>query len=582
MKTPPQKISTRILAGSVAALLAFQSLPEAKAASYYWDTTTTGLWATGANWSDNPASGGTTGFVPGTGDTVVFNQSSVNGNETVQLNAATSIAGMTFNNTGTTLIASDSATPRTLTLGKAPGSAITTVAANNTINVAATAGPVTIGTAALPVNLVLNGSTNVATQQYWTNYSANPVNIVGNIVNANNHSTSPSSWDGFFVRQGAFVVDLNGTTGQEYVYTNGASTLLNNSPGTVTGIVESGANTLATASSLTIKNNIPFNGTNYSFIINASGASGIGQVTGFNTLTIDGGSVQFAGAGVFNVGTASFGNNTLNVKNGAVFNASGRLGVGNLATNVVNVTGAGSTISGITRNNNGGLGAGGTWNITNGGTAVLGANTMTLLSTFNATVSGTDTTTGQPSVFSFLTGPTLSQSTNASAITCNSMGFYDLNGLSPTGNANQIKLNTGGGLAYRNQTGDAFAQPAWATGTLVQWSGSNRLYLSGATDNGSTAYTFTTTLGTKNYLGLVCAGNNTIARQVSFDNVNGGNLLFSAPVSTTVTDTFNGGMQTNTSTGGTNQIPVTVMGGTTQLTVTGGIQGTGGINLTST
>jgi len=165
VKTPPQKISTRILAGSVAALLAFQSLPEAKAASYYWDTTTTGLWATGANWSDNPASGGTTGFVPGTGDTVVFNQSSVNGNETVQLNAATSIAGMTFNNTGTTLIASDSATPRTLTLGKAPGSAITTVAANNTINVAATAGPVTIGTAALPVNLVLNGSTNVATQQ---------------------------------------------------------------------------------------------------------------------------------------------------------------------------------------------------------------------------------------------------------------------------------------------------------------------------------------------------------------------------------------------------------------------------------
>ena len=366
MKTPRQKIAARILVGSVAALLAVQSLPEAKAVFWYWDRTTTDIWGDLNAWSNNASSGGGGAGVPNSsGDTAFFDQSSVNGNEIVQLDSNYSIGALNFHNTGTTTIQADSGTTRTLTLGLAPGSAITSVAGNNTINVAATAGTVTIGTAALPVKIVLNGSTGVATQQYWTNYSSNPVNIVGNIVNANNHSTFPSSFDGFFVRQGAFVVDLNGTTGSEYVYTNNASIIGNNAPGGTSGIVESTqgtAETTGVSSALTIKNNIAFNGTNYSFIINPATSSGIGQFTHNNTLTIDGGSVQFAG--VFNVGTATFGNNTLNVKNGAVFNASARLGVGNRSTNRVNVDGAGSTISGITRNNNGGIGVGGTCAVT--------------------------------------------------------------------------------------------------------------------------------------------------------------------------------------------------------------------------
>lgn len=553
---------------ALAALLALTA--GAHATNYYWDTTNTDNWANGADWSTNTTGDGGTGTAPGSADIAFFNGSNYYGATLVQLNANTSIAGITCNNTGTTTLGSDSTT-RTLTLGKAPGVTITSVAGNNTINVAAGAGPVTIGTAANPVNIVLNGSTGVATQQYWTNYSSNPVNIVGNIVNANNHATSPNSWDGFFVRQGAFVVDLNGTSGQEYCYTNGSAV--------GNGIVESG-NTLATSSSLSIKNTAPLSGTTYGFTINNPGnQTGIGQSTGYNTLTIDGGSVQFLSA--FNVGTASFGNNTLNVKNGAVFNASGRLGVGNVATNVVNVDGAGSTISGIIRSNNNGLGAGGTWNITNGGTASVGTNTINLLNTFNATVSGTDTTTGQPSVWSFGSAAALA-SGSASGITCNSMGFYDVNGQTPTGNAGQIKLNTGAGLAYRSQTTDVFTLPAFATGSLVQWQGGNRLYLKGSTDTGAGNYDFTTTQGNNHYLGLVCAGNNTIAHQVSFDNVNGGNLLFSAAVSTTVSDSFAGGMMTNTGTGGGNQIPITVMGGTTELTVTGGIQGSGGMALTST
>ena len=184
-------------AAALAALLGLA--PGAHATDYYWNETTAEEdWSDTLDWSTNSTGDSGTGTAPSSiADFAFFNGSNHYGNTTVRLNGNFSIGGLTFNNTGTTTLRSDSTT-RTLTLGKAPGSAITSVAGNNTINVAAGAGPVTIGTAAKPVNIVLNGSTNVATQQYWTNYSSNPVNIVGNIVNANNHTTSPNSWDGFF------------------------------------------------------------------------------------------------------------------------------------------------------------------------------------------------------------------------------------------------------------------------------------------------------------------------------------------------------------------------------------------------
>ena len=115
--TPMRRRCIRhVLAGSVAALFAAQT---AQAVPYYWNTTTTGLWSAGVNWSDNAVALGTTGVVPLATATAVFNQSSINGIETIQLDANTSIAGLTFANTGTTLLQSDSATPRVLTVGSA-------------------------------------------------------------------------------------------------------------------------------------------------------------------------------------------------------------------------------------------------------------------------------------------------------------------------------------------------------------------------------------------------------------------------------------------------------------------------------
>ncbi|MCE9544995.1 MAG: autotransporter-associated beta strand repeat-containing protein [Planctomycetia bacterium] len=137
----------------------------AQATTYYWDTTTTGTWANGANWSLDPVTGGTTGTPPSSGDSVVFNQSSVNGNETVQLNAATSITGLTFGNTGTTLIDSDSATSRALTI-------------NGGITVNSGAGAVTIGNAANPAPITLGAA------QSWTNNSSSLLTVVNNLSNA--------------------------------------------------------------------------------------------------------------------------------------------------------------------------------------------------------------------------------------------------------------------------------------------------------------------------------------------------------------------------------------------------------------
>jgi len=147
-----------IRTGTLAALL---STSAARATVYYWDTTSTGLWATGANWSNNATSGGTTGTVPLSTDTVVFDQSSVNGAEIIQLNAPASIAGITFNNTGTTNLVSNGSA-QTLTLG------------TGGINIAGGAGAVTLGDGTAANNVLISLS---AGNQTWTNASSNAFTI---------------------------------------------------------------------------------------------------------------------------------------------------------------------------------------------------------------------------------------------------------------------------------------------------------------------------------------------------------------------------------------------------------------------
>lgn len=138
------------------------------AAIYYWNTTTTGTWATGGNWSDDPASGGVTGVVPGSGDSAVFNQSSVNGATLIQLDADAATTGITFNNTGTTAIQNFDATVRTLTLG------------SGGITVGATAGNPTIST-----------GLSLSANQTWSG-SGKTITIAGEVAGASRSLTKGS------------------------------------------------------------------------------------------------------------------------------------------------------------------------------------------------------------------------------------------------------------------------------------------------------------------------------------------------------------------------------------------------------
>lgn len=123
---------SQVLAFCCALFFALSCTSASQAVPYYWNTGT-GTFATGANWSDNAVAGGTTGVVPGVGDTATFNQSSVNGAETITI-AAQSVQGVTFANTGTT-----SLTGGTLGVGSSgltanSGSGAVTIVSGLTVN----------------------------------------------------------------------------------------------------------------------------------------------------------------------------------------------------------------------------------------------------------------------------------------------------------------------------------------------------------------------------------------------------------------------------------------------------------------
>lgn len=142
------------------------SLPhDAQAATWWWNTITTGSWTNSALWS-NAATGGSTGAGPAndtTTDVVVFNQTSVNGAVTALLSQDQSIRGITGTNTGATTIQSNTTTLRTLTLG------------TSGIAINAGAGAFTIGATGSAVNVALSGS------QTWTNNSPNLFTVNGGI-----------------------------------------------------------------------------------------------------------------------------------------------------------------------------------------------------------------------------------------------------------------------------------------------------------------------------------------------------------------------------------------------------------------
>ena len=267
----------------------------ARATTYYWDTTTTSTWNTGASWSNTASTGGTTGVVPVAADSVVFNQSSVNGAETVQLSQAQSITGMTFNNTGTTLLDSSSSTAQTLTLGSG----------GITISSAPAAGAVTIGNSTNTLNVALSAG------QTWTNSSANTMTVVNGITSTGTSGTRA------LVLSGAGGFTLNGVIGNGGL--GGTISLQDSSSGTTTlsaannytggtwlssgtlvaNVADTGTGTSATAGALGAGGLISFRGGTLQYTSNSAGSDYSGRiVNSANSISINtnGQNVTFASA----------------------------------------------------------------------------------------------------------------------------------------------------------------------------------------------------------------------------------------------------------------------------------------------
>jgi autotransporter-associated beta strand protein len=229
------------------------------ATPYYWNTAD-GSWEDENKWSDNATSGGTTGVDPTSSDTVVFNQSSVNGAEIITLNGATSIGAITFANTGTTSIRSDTAgTNRVLTIG-AGG-----------ITMASTAGQSDIGAAGAgsqpTVSVTLDAS------QEWENNSGATL-FVRNGGNLGAHTLTLTTTGSGAIN---FAGAVTGNGGSIIVSANSTAAMTSNAS------TYSGTTTIHSGGTLTIND-----------LKNSNSSSGLGQKSTnvASNLVIDGGKLR--------------------------------------------------------------------------------------------------------------------------------------------------------------------------------------------------------------------------------------------------------------------------------------------------
>lgn len=158
-------------------------------ATTWWDGISAS-WNSAANWST--VSGATSpnpGAVPT--DDLVFNITTANGAATITLDNAQSAAGLTFNNTGSTVIEANSAvtTARALSLG------------TGGITLGASAGAVTLGSNASTKGAV---SCTIGGIQSWTNNSTSLLTATGPVA-VNNALTITGSGNTTFTGGGAWT-----------------------------------------------------------------------------------------------------------------------------------------------------------------------------------------------------------------------------------------------------------------------------------------------------------------------------------------------------------------------------------------
>jgi len=268
----------------------------AKAADIYWDGTgsdwdTTNSWST-ASAADNPDPAA----VPGASDNAIFNITTVDSAQTVNLNGDQSANKLTFDNTGTTLLQVDGNNTDTNTLSLGGGG----------INVNSGAGNVTIGPGATYPNEHLNVALTAG--QTWT--------VAGGTQLTLNDSVS-GEWLG---KTGTGTLTLNGVS-------NSLSSISVSCAGTGNGaVIVTNSASLTVAGNFFLGDGINTPGTvlQYGGEVNLNGNVRIAHWPNWagtrSTYTISGGVLNVTNNNTLNLGWDGQGD--LNV-NGGTVNAKG-------------------------------------------------------------------------------------------------------------------------------------------------------------------------------------------------------------------------------------------------------------------
>jgi autotransporter-associated beta strand protein len=278
-KTSRTRTSTRILAGSIAALLSVQS---AQAANQVWDGDTSALWSLGTNWVGNPLDAA----VPGTGETATFNGLG-NGNTTIDLGGGVTIGQITFDtlNAAAYTIGSGGAGAQTLTF--------------STNNSGVTVQNTVVNNQLINANIVLDNANGNKAFNFVNNDTAQSLTFAGGITSTttgtktlNLNTNSGNAIISGNITNGSGTVNLV-KQGAGLLTLSGANTFNNLNLNSNSGTVRLGSATALqgnTSVTINIGSTLDLNGNNASIgnIYFASGAGTSTLTTGVGTLTVTG------------------------------------------------------------------------------------------------------------------------------------------------------------------------------------------------------------------------------------------------------------------------------------------------------
>jgi hypothetical protein len=316
MKLDPANRFCSAGAGVLTTLIMIAMALPVSAANLYWEGVQTAqntweIWQTAANWDTLAnGTGGAPITAPTTGDIAIFNTTVNNGTRGARINANRSIDGLIFNNTGTTGIASDTSTRRTLTIG------------SSGITMSSTAGSATLGTGSRPLNVTLGAS-----QTWLNNNSASTLShLAGSTATTLALGAFTLTVDG----AGATTFSSDAITGSAAtaIIKNGAGVLtFNSAAASFAGDVQINGGTVryGLANALPSTTDVLFNTASGTATLDLNGQSGTIQSLTINGATGTGAAIT-TGAGTLTLGGNVTYNSAIGTPNGATI--SGKLDLG--------------------------------------------------------------------------------------------------------------------------------------------------------------------------------------------------------------------------------------------------------------